>query len=95
MLFAIADVHGPRGTSGVTNGNLALTAARGRLIVPAMTPVSAAACPLRVIFGVATALGFFSAFQAYYFVSTFTDRPASFGAAARAQSRLLVFVGGC
>lgn len=30
------------------------------------------------IFGVATALTFFSAFQAYYFVSTFTDRPASF-----------------
>jgi two-component system, LytTR family, sensor kinase len=30
---------------------------------------------LRVIFGVATALGFFSAFQAYYYVSTFaTDR---------------------
>jgi two-component system LytT family sensor kinase len=32
----------------------------------------------RVIFGVATALGFFSAFQAFYFVSTFTQRPASF-----------------
>jgi signal transduction histidine kinase len=32
----------------------------------------------RIIFGVATALGFFSGFQAYYFVSTFTDRPASF-----------------
>jgi hypothetical protein len=27
---------------------------------------------------VATLLGFFSAFQAYYFVSTFTDRPALF-----------------
>ena len=27
----------------------------------------------RVIFGVATALGFFSAFQGYYYVSTFTD----------------------
>lgn len=34
---------------------------------------------LRVIWGVATLLGFFSAFQAYYFVSTFTERPASFG----------------
>lgn len=31
----------------------------------------------RVIFGVATALGFFSAFQAFYFVSTFTEKPAS------------------
>jgi two-component system LytT family sensor kinase len=32
----------------------------------------------RVIFAVATALGFFSGFQAYYFVSTFTSDPASF-----------------
>jgi two-component system LytT family sensor kinase len=31
----------------------------------------------RVIFGVATALGFFSGFQAFYYVSTFTDWPAS------------------
>jgi two-component system LytT family sensor kinase len=31
----------------------------------------------RVIFGVATALGFFSGFQAYYYVSTFTEWPAS------------------
>jgi two-component system, LytTR family, sensor kinase len=31
----------------------------------------------RVIFGVATALGFFSGFQAYYYVSTFEDWPAS------------------
>jgi two-component sensor histidine kinase len=35
--------------------------------------------PVRVIFSVATALGFFSAFAAFYFVSTFTDKPASFG----------------
>ncbi len=35
--------------------------------------------PLRVIFGVATALGFFSAFAAFYFVSTFTEKPAAFG----------------
>jgi two-component system, LytTR family, sensor kinase len=34
--------------------------------------------PPRVILAVATALGFFSGFQAYYFVSTFTERPASF-----------------
>ncbi len=32
----------------------------------------------RVIFGVATALGFFSAFLVYYFESTFRDRPTSF-----------------
>jgi two-component system LytT family sensor kinase len=31
----------------------------------------------RVIFGVATALGCFSGFQAYYYVATFTDWPAS------------------
>ena len=31
----------------------------------------------RVIFSVATALGFFSGFPAFYFVSTFTERPAS------------------
>ena len=30
-----------------------------------------------VIFGVATALGLFSGFQAYYYVSTFTEWPAS------------------
>jgi len=35
--------------------------------------------PVRVIFGVATALGFFSAFAAFYFISTFTDKPAGFG----------------
>ena len=35
--------------------------------------------PLRVIFGVATVLGFFSAFTAFYFVSTFTEKPAAFG----------------
>ena len=31
----------------------------------------------RVIFGVATALAFFSGFQGYYYVATFTDWPAS------------------
>jgi hypothetical protein len=31
----------------------------------------------RVIFGVATLLGFFSGFQAFYYVSTFTEWPAS------------------
>jgi two-component system, LytTR family, sensor kinase len=35
--------------------------------------------PVRVIFSVATALGFFSAFAAFYFVSTFTDKRDAFG----------------
>jgi two-component sensor histidine kinase len=35
--------------------------------------------PVRVIFSVATALGFFSAFAAFYFVSTFTEKPAPLG----------------
>src|SRR5688572_10704363 len=43
----------------------------------AMPPIDHNIRP-RVIFGVATALGFFSGFQAYYFVSSFTERPASF-----------------
>lgn len=34
---------------------------------------------LRLIFGVATALGFFSAFQAYYYVSTFSPQPDPIG----------------
>jgi signal transduction histidine kinase len=34
--------------------------------------------PLRIIFSVATALGFFSAFAVFYFISTFTDKPAAF-----------------
>ena len=42
-----------------------------------MPPVSARV-PFRVIAAVATALGFFSAFAAFYFVSTFTDKPTSF-----------------
>jgi two-component system LytT family sensor kinase len=40
--------------------------------------VSRETIPPRIIFAVATALGFFSGFQAYYFVSTFGERPASF-----------------
>ena len=35
--------------------------------------------PIRVIFSVATALGFFSSFAVFYFVSTFTDNKAPFG----------------
>lgn len=34
---------------------------------------------LRLIFGVATALGFFSAFQSYYYVSTFSSQPDPIG----------------
>jgi two-component sensor histidine kinase len=44
----------------------------------AMAPTSARVS-FRVIVAVATALGFFSAFAAFYFVSTFTDKPTSFG----------------
>jgi two-component system LytT family sensor kinase len=44
----------------------------------AMTP-SPGRVPVRVIFSVATALGFFSAFAAFYFISTFTDKPTGFG----------------
>ena len=44
-----------------------------------MTPSSAGRVPLRIIFSVATALSFFSAFAAFYFVSAFTDKTAEFG----------------
>ena len=43
-----------------------------------MTPTQGRV-PVRVIFGVATALGFFSAFAAFFFISTFTDRSDGFG----------------
>jgi two-component sensor histidine kinase len=43
-----------------------------------MAPTSAR-IPFRVIAAVATALGFFSGFAAFYFVSTFTDKPTPFG----------------
>ncbi len=67
-----------RGTNGVTNGNLLDRRAR-QVDSAAMTPSSGGRVPLRIIFSVATALGFFSAFAAFYFVSTFTDKPAAFG----------------
>ena len=51
----------PRGTNGVMNGYGLDRPTPGRV-------------PVRVIFSVATALGFFSAFAAFYFVSTFTDK---------------------
>ena len=44
-----------------------------------MPPTSSGRIPLRVIFSVATALGFFSAFAAFYFVATFTEKSAAFG----------------
>jgi signal transduction histidine kinase len=67
-----------RGTNGVTNGNLLDRRAR-QVDIAAMTPSSGGRVPLRIILSVATALGFFSAFAAFYFVSTFTDTPAAFG----------------
>ena len=66
-----------RGTSGVTNG-FGLDRRTRQVDSAAMTP-SQGRVPVRVIFGVATALGFFSAFAAFYFISTFTEKPAAFG----------------
>jgi two-component system, LytTR family, sensor kinase len=66
-----------RGTNGVTNGIL-LDRMRRRADIADMSPTQARV-PVRVIFSVATALGFFSAFAAFYFVATFTDKPAAFG----------------
>ena len=62
MFFANDWVMYPPVTNRVTNGMAAL-----RPLVRK-----------RVIFGVTTGLGFFSAFAAFYFVSTFTDKPTSF-----------------
>ena len=66
------------GTNGVTNGNLLDRRAR-QADIAAMALSSPGRVPIRIIFSVATALGFFSAFAAFYFVSTFTDKPAAFG----------------
>ena len=67
-----------RGTNGVTSGNLLDRRVR-QADIAAMAPSSAGRVPFRIIFSVATALGFFSAFAVFYFVSTFTDQPAAFG----------------
>ena len=67
-----------RGTNGVTNGNLLDRRAR-QVDIADMTPSSGGRVPVRIIFSVATALGFFSAFAAFYFISTFSDTPAAFG----------------
>ena len=67
-----------RGTNGVTSGNLLDRRAR-QADIASMTPSAAGRVPLRVIFSVATALGFFSAFAAFYFVATFTDKSEPFG----------------
>jgi two-component system LytT family sensor kinase len=67
----------PRGTNGVTNG-FALDL-RARRADSAAMPPEQGRVPFRVIFSVASALGFFSAFAAFYFVSTFTDKKDTFG----------------
>src|SRR5215207_3955029 len=67
----------PRGTNGVMSG-FALDRRTRQADSAAMTP-DQGRVPVRVIVGVATALGFFSAFAAFYFVSTFTDRKDTFG----------------
>jgi two-component system LytT family sensor kinase len=66
-----------RGTNGVMSGNV-LDRRPPRVDSATMTP-TAGRVPVRVIFSVATALGFFSAFAAFYFVSTFTEKPAPLG----------------
>ena len=66
-----------RGTNGVMNG-IALDRRARRADSAAMAPTRERV-PVRVIFSVATALGFFSSFAAFYFVSTFTDKKAAFG----------------
>jgi two-component system, LytTR family, sensor kinase len=65
-----------RGTNGVTSG-FALDRTARRADSAAMTP-DQGRVPVRVIFSVATALGFFSAFAAFYFISTFTDKRDAF-----------------
>src|SRR6187431_1671036 len=65
------------GTSGVTNG-IRLDRRARQADSAAMTAISGRV-PVRVIFSVATALGFFSAFAVFYFISTFTDTRAQFG----------------
>lgn len=65
------------GTNSVMNGKV-LDRGRRQADSAVMTATSGRV-PVRVIVGVATALGFFSAFAAFYFISTFTDRPAGFG----------------
>lgn len=63
--------------NGVTNGNV--LDRRLRQVDSALMTTNPGRVPVRVIFGVATALGFFSAFAAFYFISTFTDKTAGFG----------------
>ena len=65
------------GTNGVMSGNV--LDRRRRQADSALMTTNPGRVPVRVIFGVATALGFFSAFAAFYFISTFTDKPAGFG----------------
>lgn len=67
-----------RGMSRVTNG-IALDRRPQAPDSAVMSSPHDGRLPLKVVFGVATALGFFSAFAAFYFVSTFTERPAAFG----------------
>jgi len=67
----------PRGTNAVTKC-IALDR-KARHVDSALMASTSARVPFRLIVGVATALGFFSAFAAFYYVSTFTDKPAAFG----------------
>src|SRR5262245_38679322 len=72
-LFAITWVMYAPVTNGVTSGAAGRASSpqnEGMLQSPFVRP--------RVIIGVTTGLGFFSAFAAFYFVSTYTEKPASF-----------------
>lgn len=66
-----------RGTNGVMSGNV-LDRRPRQADSASMTP-NPGRVPVRVIFSVATALGFFSASASFYFVSTFTEKPAPLG----------------
>jgi two-component system LytT family sensor kinase len=66
-----------RGTNGVMGGNV--LDRRPRQVDSATMTPNPGRVPVRVIFGVATALGFFSAFAAFYFISTFSETPAPLG----------------
>ena len=81
-----------RGTNGVTNG-IALDR-RSRAADSAIVASSnQGRVPLRVIFGVTTALGFFSALRGVLLRLDLHRKAGVVRPAARAQSRLLVLVG--
>ena len=65
------------GTNGVMSGKV--LDRRRRQVDSDLMTTNPGRVPVRVIFGVTTALGFFSAFASFYFISTFTEKVAGFG----------------